>query len=243
MAGGGAVTSGESENRRDFKTASLRESEHGYGLFLDDRAVKTPLGKPLRIPHEALAQAFLTEWEGRQDRIDFHATALTRLLIAAIDGGAAAVPSWREEILNYARSDLLCYRASKPRALAERQNRAWDPFLEWLRKDIGAALAVTRGIRAVSQPHAAIAAMARTIGQDSPYRLCALKAATTITGSAVLALALWKGPFAASEIFDASRLDEHFQQERWGVDGEAKDCEDALAREFDAAATVLSLID
>ena len=40
-------------------------------------------------------------------------------------------------------------------------------------------------------------------------------------GSAVLALALQRGWIAGEEAFDLSRLDEAWQEEKWGVDAEA----------------------
>ena len=48
---------------------------------------------------------------------------------------------------------------------------------------------------------------------------------------AILAFALRRGELTAEAAFDLSRLDETFQEERWGVDAEAAARADAMARE------------
>ena len=51
--------------------------------------------------------------------------------------------------------------------------------------------------------------------------MAGLAHATALFGSAVLALALHRGELDAEAAFELSRLDEAFQQARWGVDEEA----------------------
>ena len=46
---------------------------------------------------------------------------LTRLLNSAIDGVAHTMAETRADILSYAGSDLLCYRAEEPDTLVARQ--------------------------------------------------------------------------------------------------------------------------
>jgi chaperone required for assembly of F1-ATPase len=45
--------------------------------------------------------------------------------------------------------------------------------------------------------------------------------AVPLLGSAVLGIALMRGMLSGEEAFDLSRLDEAFQESRWGVDAEA----------------------
>jgi chaperone required for assembly of F1-ATPase len=53
------------------------------------------------------------------------------------------------------------------------------------------------------------------------FGLSGLHFAAGLYGSAVLAFAVQRGALDAAEAFDLSRLDEAFQEERWGVDSEA----------------------
>jgi chaperone required for assembly of F1-ATPase len=58
------------------------------------------------------------------------------------------------------------------------------------------------------------------LAQDD-FALAALAMAAGLYGSAVLALALAHGGLSGPAAFELSRLDEEFQEEKWGVDAEA----------------------
>ena len=53
------------------------------------------------------------------------------------------------------------------------------------------------------------------------FALAGLGMATPLLGSAILSLALQRGAVSGAEAFELSRLDEAFQESRWGVDAEA----------------------
>jgi chaperone required for assembly of F1-ATPase len=40
----------------------------------------------------------------------------------------------------------LCYRATSPQELIDRQALHWDPLLDWAASDLGARLNVTQGV-------------------------------------------------------------------------------------------------
>jgi chaperone required for assembly of F1-ATPase len=69
-----------------------------------------------------------------------------------------------------------------------------------------------------------------------------MKAAAEIAGSAVIAIALAQGAFAPAPLFDASRVDDAFQAERWGADAEAAERTARLRREFLDAGRFLDLL-
>ena len=71
---------------------------------------------------------------------------------------------------------------------------------------------------------------------DDPVALAALSAMTTLTGSALLALAVARGRLSPEEAWRAAHVDENFQAERWGADAEATARREARWREFEAAA-------
>lgn len=215
----------------------------GFAVHLDGRQARTATGCVLSAPTQDLARAVADEWRAQGEFIDRRTMPMTMILSAALDGGDGAAANWREEILKYLGTDLLCYRAESPQALAERQEAVWDPYLDWLRLEFGAALVVTKEVAAVAQPDAAVTAVQRMLEGETPHALFALQAAAGIAGSAVLALALWKRAFAPEEIFTASRVDEHFQEEQWGVDLEAKAREEVMRREFFALAEFMALLE
>ncbi len=63
------------------------------------------------------------EWERQSETIDPTDMPLTRLLNSAIDGVAHTMAATRADILRYAGSDLLCYRAEEPDTLVDARPR------------------------------------------------------------------------------------------------------------------------
>jgi len=74
-----------------------------------------------------------------------------------------------------------------------------------------------------------------------PLRLAALHVATTLTGSAVLALALADKAFNADTVWTAAHVDEDVQMAIWGQDEEALVRRARRLTEFNAAAKFLGL--
>jgi len=64
---------------------------------------------------------------------------------------------------------------------------------------------------------------------------------TTLTGSAVLALAVARGFLSAEAAWQAAHVDEDFQAERWGADAEAMARREARWREFEAAGLAVAV--
>ena len=231
-----------SARRRAFRTAAAAPSAGGFALLLDDKPAKTRGGAPLTVPTQTLGAAIADEWRSAGEKIDFAKMPLTRLAATAIDRAHEA-PQWAEETLAFARTDLLSYRAVEPAALVALQERAWSPFLAWAADAIGACLVVTSGVIAVAQPDAALAAISQRLAEFDTWRLLGVRRAAELSGSAALALALERRLFPADEIFAASRLDERFQAEKWGVDDEAAARERRIEMDFMAAARWLVLLD
>ena len=140
----------------------------------------------------------------------------------------------------YLGSDLLCYRAEAPDGLVERQTRHWDPVLAWARDTLGARFVLAQGVMHVAQPDEAIAAVRAKIPAE-PWRLGAVSAITTLTGSALLALALAHGAIEPEAAWAAAHVDEDWQMAQWGSDRAALERRAHRRAEFDAAVVVLRL--
>lgn len=242
MAGEFAVSNEAVRVKKFYKTATIKPVDDGFGVLLDGKQAKTQRRMTLAAPTEALAKAIAIEWNEQEGFVEQSAMPLTGMLSAAIDGGEKEAETWREDILKYLGTDLVCYRADGPEKLIARQAKLWDPYLDWMHDAFAVSLKSTSGIVAVAQPSAATETVRENLTDQSPATLFALQLATAISGSAVLALALWKKAFDAEEIFEASRLDERFQEELWGVDAEAKEREDRLRRDFMVVSRFLSLL-
>jgi chaperone required for assembly of F1-ATPase len=228
--------------RRFYKAVELGEAEGRHALMLDGRRARTPGRNPLSAASRALMLEVAAEWERQSETIDPVDMPLTRLLNSAIDGVADTMAETRADILSYAGSDLLCYRAEEPENLVARQAHAFDPVLGWAAESLGARFHVTSGVMHVVQPPEALAAIGAALdAYNDPIALAALSVMTTLTGSALLALAVARGFLSAEAAWRAAHIDEDFQAERWGEDAEAMARGKARRREFEAAATALAL--
>jgi chaperone required for assembly of F1-ATPase len=157
---------------------------------------------------------------------------LTQLANTAIDRVAPAPAPVVDNLIAYAGTDLVCYRAEQPPALVEREQRMWQPLVDWLAQSHDAPLAVHHGVLPRPQPDAAMAAIRRLLAGLAPFQLAGLAAATQVCGSLVIALALAEGRITPEEAFELAELDASFQIERWGEDAEAAARRRSLRREI-----------
>ena len=207
---------------RFYKTVAVVPAGDAFGVALDGRSAKTPGGRALCVPVEALAQLMAEEWAAQGQTIDMAAMPATRLAFTALDHAEAAREGMAEEVARYAGSDLLCYLAEEPRALAEREAAVWGPWLAWADQALGVKLTPSVGIAPVLQSPDALARVAALAGAMDDFRLTGLTYAAGLYGSAVLAFAVERGALPGHEAYEVSRLDEAFQEELWGIDDQAR---------------------
>jgi chaperone required for assembly of F1-ATPase len=216
----------------------------GFPVLLDGKPVRTPARHALSAPTQSLAEQIAQEWDAQEQLIDPARMPLTRLAYAVIDAVAAQSKPVADEVAKYLGSDLLFYRAEAPAGLIERQSQSWDPVLAWAQDRFGARFVPVAGVVFVSQPSEAIAAARAAIPADPSnlkniWRLGAVASITTLTGSALLALALSDGQLDADTAWAAAHVDEDWQMEHWGRDQLALDRRAYRFAELQAAAAVL----
>ena len=228
--------------KRFYKQAGVVPAADGHGVNLDSRLVKTPGKRDLVVPSAALAAAIAAEWDAQQGEIRRETMPLTRLAGVTLDRGSIEREAVVQKAAGYAGTDLVCYRATHPPALAARQQMVWQPLIDWASARYGAPLTVTTGVIPARQPLASLAAFASVVAGCDDFALTALHTATTAGGSLVIALALLEGRLDAGAAFAASQLDESFQIEAWGEDAEQAERRAALAGEIAAAARFKSLL-
>jgi chaperone required for assembly of F1-ATPase len=228
--------------KRFYKRAGVVPAAGGHGVALDARLVKTPGKHDLIVPSLPLAIAVAAEWEAQQSEIHREGMPLTRLAGVTIDRSAIERDAVVRQVAHYAGTDLVCYRATHPPALAARQETVWQPLIDWAEERYKAPLIITAGVVPTSQPAASLAAFAAAVAAHDDFVLTALHAATTACGSLVIALALLEGHLDAGDAFVASQLDESFQIEAWGEDKEQSERRTALSAEISAAAQFISLL-
>ena len=208
--------------KRFYERAESVETPQGWELRLDGKPARTPARNPLRHASRVVMEEVEREWAGQGERIDPASMPMTRLLNVALDAVPAQADEVARDIVKYAGSDLLCYRAGEPASLVEAENAAWNPVLDWAKETLGARFVLAEGVMFAPQPPQSGEAVARVLAQArDPLTLAALHSMTSLTGSALLALAVWKGRLTADEAWAAAHIGEDHQMRVWGQDAEA----------------------
>jgi chaperone required for assembly of F1-ATPase len=228
--------------KRFYKSVTVVPRENGFAVLLDGKGIKTPAKKDLVLPTKALADAIAAEWTAQTERIDPDTMPLTRIANTAIDAVSSHMREVAADISAFAGNDLLCYRASGPEGLIARQNALWNPVLDWARDELGAALSLAEGVIHVAQPKEALVHIERALEGLDPFRLACLHVITTLTGSALIALAHARGKLNLEEAWAAAHVDEDWQIEHWGKDAEADARRMKRFAEFEAASRMMSLL-
>lgn len=227
--------------KRFYSMAEVAERNGGFTVVLDGRPVRTPAKASLSLPTRALAEAVAEEWRAQEEEIHPQSMRLMRLAATAIDRVSRQRDAVIEEIAAYAATDLVCYRAEQPASLAARQQAAWQPLVDWAARRYDARLRVTAGLMPVQQPQAATGALRSAVAVLDDMMLTGLHNATAACGSAVIALALAEGRVGPDEAWELSLVDETFQVEQWGEDGEAARRHQALREDIASAARFMEL--
>jgi len=200
--------------KRFYENVSLKSVPGGFGVFLDGRPIKTPSKMDFKVESSALCELVCAEWEEQGEKIDPNSMPLTQLVNTKIEKVIKVRSAMEAEVLKYINSDLLCYRAQYPdvpEEFVERQNRIWQPHLDWFSKTYGHEFMVTTALAALKQDQAlcdVIESEVKTLDDD---RFTLLQMVTPACGSIVLGLAFVKGAIDAETLMAAAFMEEDYK--------------------------------
>lgn len=229
--------------KRFWTKAEAVEQDHGWGVELDGKPLRTTARAALTVPTEPLARGIADEWNAVEATFDPRSMPLTGLANAAVDRVAPDPAAFAKGLAHYGESDLTCYRAEAPRGLVSRQEQAWDPLLAWGRRRFDVDFSTTCGIVHVEQPSATTERLAHAVSALDPFRLAGLSPLVTVGGSLLAALAVLEGAVTPDSAWEAVTVDDRWQLEQWGADAEAEQRLDNRRRDFLVAAAFLKLLD
>jgi chaperone required for assembly of F1-ATPase len=207
--------------RRFYTAVDVVADGGGFGVQLDHRPIRTPGGHRLALPTRALAEQVAQEWASQGETLQIADMHATRLANTAIDAVSATREATADQIASYAASDLVCYFAEEPQALVERQRAHWGPVLTRIEQEAKVSFVRAAGIIHQAQPEATLAEVRRLALELDDFALAGLAFGAALFGSTILSLALQRGWLTGQQAFELSRLDEAWQEEKWGVDAEA----------------------
>jgi chaperone required for assembly of F1-ATPase len=207
--------------RRFYKAVTTAPAEGGVAVLLDGRGLRTPGGQRLVLATQALADLVAAEWVGQAEVVEMGEMHATRLANTAVDSIPRAREATADQVARYAGSDLLVYFAEEPEALVRRQLERWGPMLDRAEAEARLSFVRASGIVHQAQPQVTLDEVRVIALSHDDFGLAGLAFAAALFGSAVLAIALSRGWVDGRQAFELARLDEAWQEERWGVDAEA----------------------
>jgi len=229
------------QRKRFYANAGVGEADGGFTVTLDGKPIKTPSGRTVIVPLRSLAEMIAAEWNAQGEFIEPMTMPLTRFANSVVQGVIDNAAAVSDDVAKYFDSDLLFYRAGHPEGLVAREATHWDPVLFWAAETLGAHFILAEGVMHVRQPESAVAAARGALPSD-PWTIAALHVITTLTGSALLALALFHGVIEADQAWAAAHVDEDWNAEKWGVDEEVAARRAAKLVDFNAVTAVLSAL-
>lgn len=122
-----------------------------YGVTIDDRFVKTPMGETLAVPSPLLAAQIAAEWNavGATDHIKPAQMPLMRLACTTLDQTAHHMKMYQEQALKFVPTDTLCFWADpthdEDRVLYQRQEESWEKVHARVEAVVGEPLATASG--------------------------------------------------------------------------------------------------
>ncbi len=233
--------------KKFYKLVSTRADQGGWLIELDGKPVRTPSGVPMLSPSENLAAEIAREWMAQETDILPDTMPLTQLLVTALDRVAKERAVIEDTVLGYLDTDLLCYRASVPPDLVEKEAAVRDPWLDWFEKHYGHRLATTTDLTALRHDEQAHAQVAATVRMLDLWGFTILQLATATTGSLVLALALVNGPADEDDLLRAFYAEEDYKsalynEEFYGRAPHQEKAMNAAARDLKAARVFLEIL-
>lgn len=227
--------------KRFYKQAEAAPVAGGWQVQLDGRGVKTAAGKQQIVASQALAAALAAEWAAQEETIVPASFVLRDMADYAIDVVSAEPAALRADLLRYAETDTLCYRADPGEALYRRQLERWEPLLSAAEARHGVQFARISGIIHQPQPSETLTRLGQHLAGLDPFTLAALNTLTSLSASLVIGLAALEPAADAGALWIAAELEEEWQAEQWGRDAEAEERRTRRAKAFADAARFAAL--
>ena len=228
--------------KRFYKQVSVAPDGSGWRVLLDGKPIRTPAKAAQVVPSEALAQVMALEWSGQGEEINPAAFIFRDMADYAIDVVARDPAAAAADLLRYAETDTLCYRAEAGEALHDRQSEVWEPLLRAAEVRWDVHFERVDGILHRPQPEATLTRMAAVLVPLDAFKLGALTTLTTLTASLVIGLAALEPGANGETLWAAANLEEDWQAELWGKDAEALAMRARRLAEFSAAMRFAGLV-
>ena len=229
--------------KKFYKIAEAGTAPGGYAIRLDGKIVRTPLTNPLLLASRGLAEAIAEEWAAQGNEIKPLSMPLTQLANTMMDKAKGDDRRlMNTELAGYAASDLVCYFATHPVILVNRQKEYWLPVIEGMKEKHGIILETISGIQYHHQPEESLKKMKSLIEGLDAADFTVVQAAAATAGSVAIAFGLLDRLLSPEAAYQAACVDEIYQLEQWGEDTEARKRLDVIKSELISIARFRDLV-
>lgn len=209
--------------KRFWKEARTEAGGGGYLVTLDGRAVKTQGGQALILPNQPLAEALAAEWQAQAEVVDPASFMLRDLADFAIDSVAENRAATIEQLLRFADTDTLCYRAEPEEPLRARQEEVWEPLVAAAEARWDVRFNRIAGVIHQPLPAQTLARLVKPLDAQDDFTLSALNTMASLAASLIVAMATLDEGADGEALWAAASLEEDWQAELWGKDWEAEE--------------------
>ncbi|XP_076308879.1 ATP synthase mitochondrial F1 complex assembly factor 2-like isoform X2 [Tachypleus tridentatus] len=210
-----------------------------YEVNLDQKKLKTPLGRVFQVPNESLALAVANEWDTQKDKIQPDTMNITGLCYTALDNPTKKTKENSvSEILEFLGTDTLCYRVNEPERLKQLQKDKWDPVIDWFQQRYQVELKVSNSLLVPVIPQQTKETLQRHLFSFSDWALLGVSLAVENLKSIVLTLSLIDRFLDVETAVSLSRLEVEFQTDQWGKLEWAHELEQTQVQSKVAAAVI-----
>lgn len=227
--------------KRFYKQAGISERDGEFTVQLDGKDIKTPEKSMCIMPNRLMAVAVAKEWNDQKEDVNPASMPITKLVNTAIDKVGGRREALINELIGFAGSDQVCYRADQPDELVIQQQEMWGPLLENLKNFHDIDLKITTGVMFEEQDPLQMVKIKTIIEAIEVFELTAFYGMTTVTGSVTIGLNLFEDRISLEQAWNAGHLDENFQTSKWGSDEDAEERRINLRKELNNAAYFLKL--
>ncbi len=227
--------------KRFYREVTVVPDGDGWRVLLDGRGIRTPGGSAQIVPTRALAEAMAAEWAGQGAEIDAAAFIFRDLADYAIDVTGPSRAQVIVELLPYAETDTLCYRAEPEEALHRRQWEVWEPQLVAAETRLGVRFERVSGIMHRTQPAATLAVIRAELEAADPFTLAALRTLGSLAASLVIALEAIEPGADVAALWASAELEEQWQADLWGREEEAEERRGRRLAAFEASVRFAAL--
>jgi len=208
--------------KRFYKHVATAPQEGGWQVLLDNRAVKSVGGRAQRVPCAPLAEVLAAEWAAQGEEIDPASFLYRDMADYAIDVVGPDREQAIRELLPYAETDTLCYRAEPGDSLRREQDLVWEPLVTAAETRLGVRFERIGGIMHRPQPAETLLRLETLLDGQDDFALAALRNLAGLAASLIVGLAALEPDADGPALWNAANLEEDWQAERWGRDEEAE---------------------